>query len=149
MTFFLTTALFCNSADQNGRKSTKTGDQNDLKKLALEQQAKLQKEKENLEATRRAQAEKDGADAAARAALGDGADTKDGSRDGSGDRSGDGSGGKTDGHEDDGDEKNKNLLGLGGDEKHKHDTDAKKKKRLQTDLLVPDTITGIIINCIL
>ncbi|XP_040890310.1 immunoglobulin-like and fibronectin type III domain-containing protein 1 [Toxotes jaculatrix] len=95
-----------------GRKGTKSGDEDDLIKLALEQQAKLQKEKDDLEAARRAQAEKDAANAAT---LGDG---------------GDGSGGKTDG--------DKNLPGDGDDENKKGDGDDKKKKR--TGPLVPDTV---------
>ncbi|XP_026202907.1 immunoglobulin-like and fibronectin type III domain-containing protein 1, partial [Anabas testudineus] len=143
-------------AGPNVRKGTKTGDQNDLIKLALEQQAKLQKDRDNLEASQQSQAAKDGAYAAARAAVHDGANRgdasgegtgdgfRDGSRDQSGDgskdmsgdgsrdRSGDGSGGKTDADEVNGDKKNRNL----GD----HATD-KKKKKLQTGPLVPDTIT--------
>lgn len=144
--------MFCNSAGPNGHKGTKTGNQDDLIKLAFEQQAKLQKEKDNLEATRQAQALKDDADAAARAALGDGANRGDGSGDGPGDRtrdgsrdsSGDGSGGKTDGDEGAGDEKNKNLLGLGDDKNNKDHASDKEKKRLQSGPLVPDTIKGII-----
>ncbi|XP_070693468.1 immunoglobulin-like and fibronectin type III domain-containing protein 1 [Pempheris klunzingeri] len=127
-------------ADPNGRKgrkSTQTGDQDDLTKLALEQQAKLQKEKDDLDAARRQQAEKDAADAAAKAALGDGGD----GRDGSGDRSGDGFRDKTDGEEGDGDGKNKNLLTEGDDENKKDDADDKKKKRSRTGPLVPDTVT--------
>lgn len=142
--------MYCNSAGPNDCKGTKTGNQDDLIKLALEQQAKLQKEQDNLEATRQAQAEKDAADAAARAALGDGANRGDGSGDGPGDRTKDGSrdragngfGGKADGDEGAGDEKNINLLGV-GDDKNKDCADDKKKKRLQTGPLVPDTITGI------
>ncbi|XP_071351285.1 immunoglobulin-like and fibronectin type III domain-containing protein 1 [Trachinotus anak] len=146
---------------RKGRKGTKTGDQDDLAKLALEQQAKLQREKDDLEAARRAQAEKDAADAAARAALGDGGDgsgdgsgvgsgdgsgvgSGDGSGDGSGvgfgDGSGDGSGGKTDGDEGDGNGKNKNLLGDGDDENKEGDADDKRKKRLRSGPLVPDTV---------
>uniref|UniRef100_A0A3Q1JY14 Uncharacterized protein n=1 Tax=Anabas testudineus TaxID=64144 RepID=A0A3Q1JY14_ANATE len=72
---------------------------NDLIKLALEQQAKLQKDRDNLEASQQSQAAKDGAYAAARAAVHDGANrgdasgegTGDGFRDGSRDQSGDGS----------------------------------------------------------
>ncbi|XP_037639979.1 immunoglobulin-like and fibronectin type III domain-containing protein 1 [Sebastes umbrosus] len=107
-------------ADPNGkgRKGTQNGDQDDLNKLALEQQAKLQKEKDDLEAARRAQAEKDGA--------GDG-----------GDGSGDGSGGKTDGDEGDGDGTNNNLLTDGDD------ADDKKKKRVRTGPLVPDTVIDV------
>ncbi|XP_034545040.1 immunoglobulin-like and fibronectin type III domain-containing protein 1 [Notolabrus celidotus] len=98
-------------ADPNGSKglkSNKTGDQDDLTKLAMEQQAKLQKEKEDLEAARRAQA-----DAAAQASQGDG---------------GDGSG------------NNKDLTD--GDDKDKTDGAEKKKRRLQTGPLVPDTAMG-------
>uniref|UniRef100_UPI0037E99726 immunoglobulin-like and fibronectin type III domain-containing protein 1 n=1 Tax=Semicossyphus pulcher TaxID=241346 RepID=UPI0037E99726 len=80
-------------ADPNGskgRKATETGDQDDLTKLALEQQAKLQREKDNLKV---AQA---GDDAAAE-----------------GDGSGDGTGGKTDGDDenkkDGADDKKKRL----------------------------------------
>ncbi|KAG7494799.1 immunoglobulin-like and fibronectin type III domain-containing protein 1 [Solea senegalensis] len=116
-------------ADPDGKKrhkGTKTGDQNDLNKLELEQQAMLQKEKDRLEAARKAQAEKDAADAAARAALGDG--------------SSDGSGGKTDGDKGDG-ENNKNLLGDGGHESKKGDEDDKKKKRIRSGPSIPHTGT--------
>ncbi|XP_044076743.1 immunoglobulin-like and fibronectin type III domain-containing protein 1 [Siniperca chuatsi] len=121
-------------ADPNGKgcKGSKTGDQDDLTKLALEQQAKLQKEKDDLEAARRAQAEKD-------AALGDGGD---GSGDGSGGKT-DGNktdGNKTDGKKGDGEDKNKNLLTDGDDENKKDHTDDKKKKRLRTGPLVPNTV---------
>ncbi|GLD62998.1 immunoglobulin-like and fibronectin type III domain-containing protein 1 [Lates japonicus] len=128
-------------ADPEGRKRrkvTKTRDQDDLTKLASEEQANLQNEEDDMEAARRAQAEKDAADAAAKAALGDGGD---GSGDGSGDRSGDGSGGKTDGDKGDGDDKNKSLLGDGDDESKKGDADDKKKKRLRTGPSVADTAT--------
>ena len=132
--------FFCNSADPDGRKlrkSTKSGEQDDLTKLALEQQAKLQKDKAHLEAVRQAQADKDAADAAARAALGD-------ERDGSGDKSDE----KTDGDEGDG-KGNKNLLGDGDDENKKGDADDQKKKRLRTGPLVPDTVVGKTESCVL
>ncbi|XP_067442775.1 immunoglobulin-like and fibronectin type III domain-containing protein 1 isoform X1 [Thunnus thynnus] len=118
-----------------GRKGTQTGDQDDLIKLALEQQAKLQQQKDDLEAARRAQAEKDAADAAAKAALGDGGD---GSGDGFGDGFGDGSGGKKDGED-----KNKNLLADGDDDnkgKTENDDADDKKKRVRTGPLLPDTV---------
>ncbi|KAM9361800.1 immunoglobulin-like and fibronectin type III domain-containing protein 1 isoform 1-T2 [Symphorus nematophorus] len=130
-------------ADPNGRKGRKgiqTGDQDDLNKLALEQQTKLQKDKDDLDAARRAQAEKDTAAAAAKASLGDGGDGTDG-RDGSGDGSGDGSLGRTDGDGGDGDDKNKNLLTDGDGENKTDDGDDKKKKqRSRTGPLVPDTV---------
>ncbi|XP_035858475.1 immunoglobulin-like and fibronectin type III domain-containing protein 1 [Sander lucioperca] len=112
-------------ADPNGkgRKGTQTGNQDDLIKLALEQQAKLQKQKDALEAARRAQSEKDAADA------GDG-------RDGSGD----GTGGKTDGDEGDGDGTHKNLLTDGDDGNKRDDANDKKNKRVRTGPLVPDTV---------
>ncbi|XP_078139501.1 immunoglobulin-like and fibronectin type III domain-containing protein 1 [Centroberyx gerrardi] len=124
-------------ADPNagkGRKATTAGDQDDLATLALEQQAKLQKQKDDLEAARRAQAEKDAADAAARAATGDGGDGRD--------SSGDGSGGKADGDGGGGEDKNKNLLADGDDEDKKQGDDEKdkKKKRVRTGPLVPDTV---------
>ncbi|XP_041639537.1 immunoglobulin-like and fibronectin type III domain-containing protein 1 [Cheilinus undulatus] len=118
-------------ADPNkgkGRKGDQTGNQDDLAKLALEQQSKLQKEKEDLEAARRAQAGK-----------GDG---KDGSGDGTGKGSGDGSAGKTDGDQADGDSNNKKNL-TDGDDQHKEGGDGaddNKKKRSRTGPLVPDTV---------
>lgn len=125
--FSLILAVFCNSANQCLGTSTRAGDEQDLMKLALEPRGALQNQKENLEATRRAPAEKDGADTATRA------DTADGTRDGDG--------GKTDGHDGEGDEKSTNLLGAGDDQKNAGD----KKK----EVLVPDTITGIIATWIL
>ncbi|KAK2861784.1 hypothetical protein Q5P01_001317 [Channa striata] len=98
-----------------GRKGTKTGDQDALINLALEQQAKLRKEKDHLEAAKYAQ--KNAADGAARAALGEGACRRDGSND------------KMDGHEGDGIKEN-NVLGVGDNKKN--DTDEKTKKELQT-----------------
>ncbi|TDH13742.1 hypothetical protein EPR50_G00036110 [Perca flavescens] len=123
-------------ADPNGkgRKGTQTGNQDDLIKLALEQQAKLQKQKDNLEAARRAQSEKDAANA------GDG---RDGSGDGTGGKTGGKTEGKTDGDEGDGDGTNKNLLtdGDDGDDGNKgDDAEDKKNKRVRTGPLVPDTV---------
>ncbi|XP_042349992.1 immunoglobulin-like and fibronectin type III domain-containing protein 1, partial [Plectropomus leopardus] len=117
--------------------------EDDLIKLALEQQAKLQKEKDNLDAARRAQAEKD-------AALGGGGDGSGGKTDGDkgdGDKGdgvkGDGDkgdGDKGDGDKGDGDGKNKNLL-MDGDDGNKDDDNAdKKKKRVRDGPLVPDTV---------
>ena len=80
----------------------------------MEQQAKLQKQKDDLEAARRAQAEKDAADKTG------------------GDDDGDG----------DGDGKNKNLLTDGSDENKGNDGDDTKKKRVRTGPLVPDTVIG-------
>lgn len=88
---------------------------------------------DDLEAARRAQAEKDAADTAAGAVLGDEGDGRGGS--------GDGSGAKTDG---DGDGYDKNLLTDDADDAHDaHDADDKKKKR--TGPLVPDTVIGKIL----
>ena len=136
-----------NSADPDhskGRKGTQTGDQDDLIKLALEQQAKLQQQKDDLEAARRAQAEKDAADAAAKAALGDGGDgSGHGSGDGFGDGFGDGSGGKKDGEDKnkaDGDDDNKG--------KTENDDADDKKKRVRTGPLLPDTVIGKTAYCI-
>ncbi|KAK2915362.1 hypothetical protein Q8A73_005956 [Channa argus] len=103
-------------ADPNGHKVTKTGDQDDLINLEMEQQAKLRKENDYLEAAKLAQDEKDVADAAARAARKKGADRRDGSSD------------KADGDEGGGIKK-KNLLGVGD---NRNDTDEMKKKLLQT-----------------
>ncbi|XP_056157233.1 immunoglobulin-like and fibronectin type III domain-containing protein 1 [Lampris incognitus] len=83
----------------------------DLAKLAMEQRAKLQRGKDNLEAVRRAQAEKDAAEAAARAARGD--DIGNGSGNGSGDVSGNGSG----------DESGGGVYGDGGDGEDKNKKD--------------------------
>ncbi|XP_029946943.1 immunoglobulin-like and fibronectin type III domain-containing protein 1 [Salarias fasciatus] len=105
-------------ADPNRRKGT--GGDDDL--------SKLQKEKADLDAAKRLQAEKDAADAVAKSALGDGGD-------GGGDGAGDGS----DGGKGDGDGKDGNLLGDGGDSNKKDDGDDKRKKR--NGPLVPDTVT--------
>lgn len=104
-----------------------TGD--DMSKLSLDNQLKIQKEKDDLDAARRAQEEKDARDAAAKAALQDG-------RDGSGDGN--------DGDDEDG--KNKNLLTDGEDKNDDGDADG-KKKRSRTGPLVPDTIIGKLIMC--
>ncbi|XP_032369255.1 immunoglobulin-like and fibronectin type III domain-containing protein 1 [Etheostoma spectabile] len=111
-------------ADPNGkgRKNTQTGNQDDLIKLALEQQAKLQKQKDSLDAATGAQSEKD---------AGDG-------RDGSGD----GTGGKSGGDEDNGDGTNKNLLTDGDDGNKRDGADDEKNKRVRTGPLVPDTVIG-------
>ncbi|AWP02431.1 putative immunoglobulin-like and fibronectin type III domain-containing protein 1 isoform 3 [Scophthalmus maximus] len=117
------TASLTVEADPDGSKGHKginSSDRDDLTKLALEQQAKLQREKDKLEASRHAQAEEDAADAAAGAALGDG--------------------GKSDGDEGVGDNKYENLLEDGDGENRKDDVDDKKKKRLRTGPLVPDTV---------
>ena len=122
----------CISADPDGgkgRKGIKTGDQGDLTKLALDQ-----------EKDKQAQDENDSADSDAGAALRDGGA---GSGDGSSDGSKDGSGVKTDGGE--GDE---NLLGDGDDENNMGDGDDKKKKRSRTGPLVPDTVAGGSLQCI-
>lgn len=152
--FFFFSLLVCvcsNSADPNGRKGrkgTQTGNQDYQAKLALEQQAKLQKEKDDLDAARRALAEKEAADAAAKVALGHGGDGRDGSgdgtSDGTGDETGDGTGDGTDGDEGDEGGKNKKLL-TDGDDENKKDADDKKKRRLRTGPLVPDTVIGKIL----
>lgn len=147
-------SVFPNPVDTNGHKvhkGIKSADQDDLIKLALEQQAKLQKEKDDLEAAQRAQAKKDAADAAARAELGGVTDGRDGSGEGSGDGYSNGSGdGPVDGSGSgprvmaDGDEsegEKNNFLGV-DDDKNKDDADEKKKKRLRAVPLVPDMVTG-------
>lgn len=121
------------SADPNsgkGHKTTTVGGDDDLARLALEQQAKLQKEKEDSEAARRAQAEQDAARADGGDGMGDG-------RDGYGD-GGDGGDGadKADGA--DGDDENNKDGGDGGDGRD-------KKKRVRTGPLVPDTVIGKIV----
>lgn len=131
-----------NSADPNGkgRKGTQTGNQDDLIKLALEQQAKLQKQKDALEAARRAQSEKDAADA------GDGRDgSGDGTGGGTGGKTGSKTGSKTDGDEGDGDGTHKNLLTDGDDGNKRDDANDKKNKRVRTGPLVPDTVIGKIL----
>lgn len=144
--------VYSNSADPNGRKNrkgTKTGKQDYQNKLALEQQAKLQKEKDDLEAAKRALAERDAADAAAKDALmkegdvrdGTGEGTMDGTVKGTGDGAGDWSGGITDGKEGDEGGMNKNLF-RDDDDANKKDADDKKRRRLRTGPLVPDTVKG-------
>jgi len=82
--------------------------------VASERQAKLQKEKDDLEAARRAQPERD--------AAGDGGDGGEG-----GDKGGDGT--------------DKNLPTEGGDENKGNDAE-KKTKRVRAGPLVPDTVIG-------
>lgn len=152
---FLLSCVYSNSADPNGRKNrkgTKTGKQDDRDKLAPEQQAKLQKEKDDLDAARRALAERDAADGAAKDALrkerderdGSGDGTMDGTGKGTGDGAGDWSGGITEGEEGDEGGMNKNLF-RDDDDANKKDADDKKRRRLRPGPLVPDTVTGKII----
>lgn len=113
----------------------------------MEQQAKLQKEEDDLDAARRALDERDAADAAAKDALSKEGDREDGSGDGTMDRTGKGtgdgtgnwSGGITEGEEGDEGGMNKNVF-RDDDDANKKDADDKKRRRLRTD-----TVTGKII----
>lgn len=101
-----------------------------------------------MDAARRALAERDAADAAAKDALMKGGDERDGSgdgtMDGTGKGAGDWSGGITEGEEGDEGGMNKNLF-RDDDDANKKDSDDKKRRRLRTGPLVPDTVTGKII----
>ncbi|XP_068598129.1 immunoglobulin-like and fibronectin type III domain-containing protein 1 [Brachionichthys hirsutus] len=124
--------------NQSRKAVSKTGVQDD--KAAVAQQNKT---KGDLNGARRAQAEKDAADAARQDSLGTERSGEDG-RLGSDNGAGDGSGrfsGEANGFEGD-DHGENNILATDGDyEIKKDDADDTKKRRLQTASLVPDSVT--------
>lgn len=96
----------------------------------MEEQAKLQEQKDVLEAVRRAQIGGGIANTTSKALLRDGSD-KEG-----------GSGGKTDGDDSDSEGNDNTLLGESDDVNKEDEANEKKNCRQRADPLVPDTSLG-------